>query len=41
VRNLDLAIAVWRMGRPISLTLATKLMSEGYDVARLEAHHRA
>jgi hypothetical protein len=39
LRNLDLAIAIWRSGRRISLILETKLIADGYDVARLEARH--
>lgn len=40
-RNLDAAILIWRSGRRISLTLANKLMTAGYDVARLEARYGA
>ena len=36
---LGKAIAYWRSGRPIPLTLATELMAEGYDVGVLEAQH--
>lgn len=36
---LGRAIAIWNTGRPISLTLAVKLMEEGYDVTALERHH--
>jgi hypothetical protein len=33
------AIAVWSQGRRISLTLATQLLQEGYDLASLERRH--
>ena len=36
---LGKAIAYWRSGKLIPLTLATELMAEGYDVGTLEAHH--
>ncbi len=33
------AIATWRKGRRISMTLAAALMEEGYDVPALENHY--
>lgn len=36
---LGKAIAHWRSGRIIPMTLAVELMAEGYDVSALEAHH--
>ena len=36
---LGKAIAYWRSGRLIPLTLATELMTDGYDVGALEAHY--
>lgn len=38
--HLGEAIAIWRSGRNISLTLAAKLMQDGYDVPSLERRHR-
>lgn len=38
---LGKAIAYWRSGKLIPLTLATELLSEGYDVGTLEAQHLA
>ena len=40
-RELNLAILMWRWGRPISLTLETKLMQQGLDVRALEARYSA
>ena len=36
---LGKAIAYWRSGKFIPLTLATELMAEGYDVGSLEARY--
>ena len=36
---LGKAIAYWRSGRLIPMTLAVDLMGEGYDVGALEAQH--
>lgn len=36
---LGRAIAQWRTGRPIPMTLAAELMQQGYDVPALEARH--
>lgn len=36
---LGRAIAYWQRGSCIPLTLASTLMSEGYDVGSLEARH--
>ena len=36
---LGKAIAYWRSGRLIPMTLAVELMGEGYDVGVLEAQH--
>lgn len=36
---LGKAIAYWRNGRLIPMTIAVELMAEGYDVGALEAHH--
>lgn len=36
---LGRAIEIWKAGRRISMTLAAKLMEEGYDVGSLEQHH--
>lgn len=36
---LGKAIAYWRRGRIIPMTLVVELMAEGYDVGALEAHH--
>ena len=36
---LGRAIAYWRAGRYIPLTLATELMADGYDVGVLEARY--
>ena len=36
---LGKAIAYWRNGRYIPMTLAVELMAEGYDVGALEARH--
>jgi hypothetical protein len=33
---LTLAINSWRKGRPITMTLYSRLMEDGYDVPRLE-----
>lgn len=38
---LGQAIAIWRKGGRISMVLAAKLMTEGYDVASLERRHAA
>jgi hypothetical protein len=35
------ALYIWGLGRQISVTLAARLMAEGYDVPALEARHRA
>lgn len=40
-RLLDMAIMMWRSGRRIPLTLETKLIERGYEVARLEARYGA
>lgn len=37
--DLGKAIAIWRSGRFISLTLAARLMAEGYDIGALEQRH--
>lgn len=37
---LGKAIAYWRSGRDIPLTLATSLLADGYDISALEAYHR-
>lgn len=37
--TLGKAIAYWRGGRNIPLTLATELMADGYDVGALEARY--
>lgn len=37
---LNRAIFIWRSGRPIPLTLATKLMAQGFDVEALEQQFR-
>ena len=36
---LGRAIAQWRTGRPIPLTLATELMDQGYDLPSLERNY--
>lgn len=36
---LGRAIAQWRTGRPIPLTLATELINQGYDLPSLERHY--
>ena len=36
---LGKAIAYWRSGKLIPLTLATELMADGYDVGVLEARY--
>ena len=36
---LGKAIAYWRIGRSIPMTLAVELMGEGYDVGALEDQH--
>ena len=36
---LGKAVAYWRRGRSIPMTLAVELMAEGYDVCALEARH--
>ena len=36
---LGKAIAYWKVGRYIPLTLATELMADGYDVGVLEARY--
>ena len=36
---LGRAIAQWRTGRPIPMTLAAELLQQGFDVAALEARH--
>ena len=36
---LSRALTRWQQGQKISLTLAVKLMEEGYDVAALESYH--
>lgn len=36
---LGKAIAYWRSGRHIPLTLASELMAEGYAIDLLEAHY--
>ena len=36
---LGKAIAYWKAGRYIPLTLATELMADGYDVGVLEARY--
>ena len=36
---LGKAIAYWRSGRLIPMTLAVELMADGYDVGALEAQH--
>lgn len=36
---LGKAIAYWRSGRIIPMTLAVELMGDGYDVGALEARH--
>lgn len=36
---LGKAIAYWRSGRLIPMTLAVELMGDGYDVGALEAHY--
>lgn len=36
---LSKAILMWRLGHRIPLTLETKLLNAGYDVARLEARY--
>ena len=37
--TLGKAVAYWRSGRLIPMTLAGELMSKGYDVGALEAQH--
>lgn len=37
---LGRAIALWSQGKNIPLTLAVKLMEQGYDVPSLERAHR-
>jgi hypothetical protein len=39
MRDLETAIKMWRLGRRISLTLATKLLHAGFDVEALEARY--
>lgn len=39
--NLDKAFKRWEAGRSITLTLAAKLMAEGYDVVALERKYKA
>lgn len=36
---LGRALFIWATGRPIPITLAAKLMAEGYDVPSLEQRH--
>lgn len=38
---LTRALARWKQGYGISLTLAAELLAEGYDVQALERRHRA
>ena len=37
--SLGKAIATWRQGKQIPMTLVTELWSQGYDVAALQARH--
>ena len=39
ISPLGRAIAYWKAGRYIPLTLATELMADGYDVGVLEARY--
>ncbi|TCV62331.1 hypothetical protein [Neorhizobium sp. S3-V5DH] len=38
---LKTAVFIWKQGNEIDLILQTKLLSEGYDVAKLERRYRA
>lgn len=38
--DLAKALAYWRLGQDIPLTLATALLADGYDIGALEAFHR-
>lgn len=38
---LGTAVALWRAGRSIPLTLFAALMEQGYDVPTLERRYRA
>jgi hypothetical protein len=38
---LTVAMMIWARGQKIPLTLAAKLMAEGYDVQALEERHLA